>query len=113
MISRYLFSLLLFSFSVSAQSNFEKKLIVSCKEAVKLFEASTTPERREFKLSLNQSFSTSNTEALQIGYCKGVIDAVMQMEAYCRYDHWYPIAARLVKEQARGQNMIEFIHSAC
>ncbi|MBU1310773.1 MAG: hypothetical protein KKE30_14725 [Gammaproteobacteria bacterium] len=99
--------------AASAKPGFEKKLIVSCTEAVSLFASSEKSSRADMKLTLNQAFSTSNTEALQMGYCKGVIDAIMQLEPYCRYDNWYPVAERLVREGAGRKNVIEYIKNEC
>ncbi|MDP5190449.1 hypothetical protein [Rheinheimera baltica] len=99
--------------SGSEKPEFEKKLLVSCAEAVGLFAFSDKNSQKELRLSINQSFSTSNTEALQMGYCKGVIDAIMQLEPHCRYDSWYPIAERLVGEGGRSKNVIEYIKSEC
>ena len=106
-------SLLTFSGAVLAKPGFEEKLIASCNEAVSLFASSEKGSRADMKLTLNQAFSTSNTEALQMGYCKGVIDAIMQLEPYCRYDNWYPIAERLVREGAGRKNVIEYIKREC
>lgn len=115
MLKKCIFILLLSSLSVSGSEKptFEKKLLVSCAKAVGLFSSSDKSSQRELRLSINQSFSTSNSEALQIGYCKGVIDAVMQLEPYCRYDNWYPIAERLVREGAGRKNVIEYIKREC
>ena len=104
---------LTFSGLASAKPGFEAKLIASCTEAVSLFSSSEKSSRADMKLTLNQAFSTSNTEALQMGYCKGVIDAVMQLEPYCRYDNWYPVAERLVRKGAGSENVIEYIKSEC
>jgi hypothetical protein len=106
-------SLFTFSGAASAKPDFDEKLIVSCSEAVSLFASSKKNSRADMKLSLNQAFATSNTEALQMGYCKGVIDAIMQLEPYCRYDNWYPVAERLVREGAGQKDVIEYIKSEC
>ncbi|WP_445427365.1 hypothetical protein [Alishewanella sp. HL-SH05] len=96
-----------------AKADFEKKLIASCSEAVSLFASSDDKKRVDMKLTLNQAFSTSNTEALQMGYCKGVIDAIMQLESYCSYDDWYPVAERIVNKGAGRENLIEYIKNEC
>jgi len=99
--------------SAADRQDFEDKLIASCSEAVSLFKSSDREDQKKLRLSINQSFATSNTEALQMGYCKGVIDAMMQLRPHCRYEHWFPIAERLVEQKQSNRKVIEFIRNEC
>ncbi len=110
-----IFLMLIFSSSVTSaeRQQFERRLIESCREAVGLFKSSTNEDRKTLKLTINQSFATSNSDALQIGYCKGVIDTIMQMQPYCRKENWFQIAERLIEQKDSQRKMIEFIKNEC
>lgn len=111
---KWIFALLLLPvFHVSASDSFTEKLIQSCRKAVSLFGSSTSERQTTMQLTINQSFATSNSDAIQIGYCRGVIDALMQMSPHCRYDHWFQIAERIIEEDTSQTNSVELIQNAC
>jgi hypothetical protein len=82
-----------------AQANDDSDhLIQSCQELVEIY-------ARRDQQHLLAGLTTSSSEALRAGYCRGVLDEYRRSGGFCAQSDWYAQAARIAEYPAYAEEL--------